>query len=92
MGKKDYEAIAGIIRKSRILNPKAAPVVDVLMVDLADLMQGDNPRFDPDRFYAACRGEYSKDSAGRKVRYSARQNELEIARYEGQKALKESSR
>ena len=62
MSKKDYEAIAAIMRESNLdLND--------IENDLADYMAEDDPRFDRARFLAACRGEDSKDSAGRTVRY-----------------------
>jgi hypothetical protein len=68
MTKKDYEAIAECIRESGI----DEKVIEDLENALAGYFKQDNPRFDRARFLAACRGEDSKDSAGRKVRYSER--------------------
>lgn len=68
MTKKDYEMLAGVFRSERQFHGNQA--LDVLEMNLADTLAFDNPRFDRARFLAACRGEDSQDSAGRKVRYA----------------------
>lgn len=75
MTKKDYEAIASVIRKQwseLTAGPDSAALItlDLTSKGIADVMEQDNPRFDRARFLAACRGEDATDSAGRKVRYS----------------------
>lgn len=44
--------------------------VEYLAERLAVVFKGENSNFDRSRFLAACRGEDSIDSAGRKVRYA----------------------
>lgn len=66
MSKQNYEAIAECIRESGI----DEKVIEDLENALAGYFKQDNPRFQQARFLSACRGEDSRDSAGRKVRYS----------------------
>ncbi len=49
MTKKDYIAIAAIL--NRVTKP---PVLVYIIQDMADYMKQDNPRFDEDKFIAAC--------------------------------------
>jgi hypothetical protein len=75
MTKKDYEALAEAIRYHRSVaetneNRDAVETCDSIAASFASIMEQDNERFSRRRFLAACRGEDSKDSAGRKVRYS----------------------
>jgi 7-keto-8-aminopelargonate synthetase-like enzyme len=81
MTKQHFEAIAAQIRQTREeCSPLNGPAlitggedaIDALTARLADEFKRINPRFDRSRFAAACRGEDSRDSAGRRVRYSAR--------------------
>lgn len=67
MTKKDYEAIAGVLRNRRYGETDLNCLQNVAE-DLAAIM-ADNPRFDRARFLAACRGEDAKDQAGRVVHY-----------------------
>jgi hypothetical protein len=53
MSKKDYEAIAEVLRR----NKRSSFPVDVIADDMATMLQADNPRFRRDQFLAACRGE-----------------------------------
>jgi hypothetical protein len=74
MSKKDYEAIAGEIRFAWTnyrdsLTIDRADLIDNIACGLARVFEADNERFSAQRFLAACRGEDSKDSAGRKVSY-----------------------
>lgn len=69
MSKKDYEAIAGIIRHWNADQESERFELDLCEM-LAAHMRADNPRFSRARFLAACRGEDAKDSAGRKVSYA----------------------
>jgi hypothetical protein len=76
MSKKDFELIAGTIRTAELTAGHAeyasCQVARSQMAHaFADALAATNPRFDRARFVAACMGEDSKDSAGRKVRYSA---------------------
>jgi hypothetical protein len=70
MHKKDYESIAEKMRLYRSAVAKGMGDIFEHEELLADYMEQDNPRFDRERFLAACRGEDSTDSAGRKVRYA----------------------
>lgn len=60
MTKKDYVAIARIIKQGLKVNEKpysSTPLNDVvngIVVALADYCQCDNPRFDRSKFVAAC--------------------------------------
>lgn len=80
MHKKDYEAIAEVFRDAFRFGYKGTPneVISDLARSMAIVLRADNPRFDRDRFLAACRGEDSKDSAGRKVRYSVKRDKLDV--------------
>ena len=79
MTKKDYEAIAAIIREFQDVNRTVrAQLATQVSERLAEYMAADNPRFDRARFLAACRGEDATDSAGRKVRYSVKRDKVEI--------------
>ena len=49
MTKKDYIKAAEIVRAIKSLHDRT-----VVMYGMAELFQSDNPRFDPDRFKAAC--------------------------------------
>ena len=73
MHKKDYELIAGRIRQnlrtSESLGDSARDFAESLIQDLCRDFYLDNDRFSAPRFLAACRGEDSKDSVGRKVSY-----------------------
>jgi alpha-amylase/alpha-mannosidase (GH57 family) len=70
MSKKDYEAIAGIVRDSESYSSSQAPS---LIERLADYFGQDNPRFRREQFLAACRGESFDAPLGngktRKVNY-----------------------
>lgn len=74
MTKKDYELIAAqfraVLRDEWDANAHIA--IRVLTDRIADALRYSNPRFNRDRFIAACKGEDSEDSAGRTVRYSQR--------------------
>jgi hypothetical protein len=68
MSKKDFEMIARVLREYGSASPTDALF---LARKFADELAATNPRFARERFIAACMGEDSHDSAGRKVRYSA---------------------
>lgn len=75
MTKRDYELIAGVLRDTEVVAKKSAwdsnwRNRDRLNVAMADALEGTNPRFNRERFLAACEGRDSTDSAGRKVSYS----------------------
>jgi hypothetical protein len=77
MTKKDFEIIAGAIREERAgwTDHFAEDHPSVMAIDgaasmLASALAQTNPRFDRERFIAACKGQDSTDSAGRTVRYS----------------------
>jgi hypothetical protein len=60
MSKKNYEAIAALLRRQHVRSNRSTDAIaalDVLREDMADYMAEDNPRFDRGRFLAACRGE-----------------------------------
>lgn len=76
MTKQDFELIARVLRERESHAPRSHwPSVmrerEETIHALADALATTNPRFDRARFTAACRGEDSFDSAGRKVRYSS---------------------
>jgi hypothetical protein len=74
MSKKDYELIARTLRAMRQryeADPKERAVVDDIAHGFGDVLLTTDQRFNRARFMAACRGEDSTDSAGRKVRYSS---------------------
>jgi hypothetical protein len=57
--KKDYEKAAALCRRLSS-NPEVQSIVVVeVMAVLADLFASDNPRFDRDKFTAACMKEDS---------------------------------
>lgn len=75
MSKKDYELIARVLRERESHSPRShwpsvmrerAETINAL----ADALHAENPRMDRARFVAACNGQDSTDSAGRKVVYS----------------------
>ena len=49
--RKDYEVIAGVLNKQGETITKA-----VLLSELADAFEKDNPNFDRDKFFKACYG------------------------------------
>lgn len=62
MTKKDYEALAQVIRWQWNLadaneNGDALDAVERIANGMATVMEQDNPRFSRQRFLAACRGE-----------------------------------
>jgi hypothetical protein len=69
MTKRDFELIALTVRVSYATEDLT--IRRTLAEDFASVLATTNPRFDRARFVAACMGEDSTDSAGRKVRYSA---------------------
>jgi hypothetical protein len=54
MTRKDYVRIAAILSDARTINLFSAETVDRLVEHFARMLAADNPRFDPDRFAAAC--------------------------------------
>ena len=61
MTRKDYEAIARAVRYAKPLNPSqsllsgiANSVLETVAINIAEVMEMDNPRFDRDRFLTAC--------------------------------------
>ena len=70
MTKQDYELIAKVIRENMNGPDCPVPLRDNLRYEFARALQRTNPRFSTSRFMAACIGEDSHDSAGRKVRYT----------------------
>jgi hypothetical protein len=58
MSKKDYQAIAAILHRNRTQETdhgsESRSVVSMIAQDLADMMAGENPRFDRERFIEAC--------------------------------------
>lgn len=73
MTKKDYEALAKVFRNAKTFgNAQDGSLVysSEITEDFANVLESDNPRFDRSRFLAACRGEDSRDSVGRKVTYA----------------------
>jgi nitroreductase len=76
MTKQDFELIAATLRERESHAPRShwQSVMrerDETIQALASALSATNPRFNRARFIAACRGEDSYDSAGRRVRYSA---------------------
>lgn len=59
MTRKDYEAIAKVFRDNgkRLLTAHESSIWLVMRQDIADVLAADNPRFQRERFYAACEGE-----------------------------------
>jgi hypothetical protein len=53
MSRKDFELVASIIRQLHRENGDNIPY-DRLVKDFADSFAGTNPRFDEERFVAAC--------------------------------------
>jgi hypothetical protein len=77
MSKQHFEMIARVLREANrheAVDPTFREgwhaAVSAIGVRFADELNATNPRFDRSRFVAACMGEDSTDSAGRKVRYS----------------------
>ena len=71
MSKKDYELIAGVLRNTTGGPDMPLPLRDHIVRTFANELATTNPRFARERFIAACMGQDSHDSAGRKVRYSS---------------------
>jgi hypothetical protein len=56
MSRKDYEKAAALIRRM-VANPEVNDLVTMeVMGAFIELFEGDNPRFDKDRFVKACMG------------------------------------
>lgn len=76
MTKKHFEAAAAYVRAFRTGSPNAiartADVADSIERAFVAVFRQFNPRFDVDRFRAACKGQDATDSAGRTVRYGVR--------------------
>jgi hypothetical protein len=70
MTKQDFELIAATLRHSYAFDEGNTNVRATLAADFASALASTNSRFNRARFIAACMGEDSTDSAGRKVRYS----------------------
>ena len=58
MSKKDYVAIAKIIKAARKFDGDVdcTPEIDYISTELAAFFRADNPAFDEVRFLKACRG------------------------------------
>lgn len=54
MTKKDYELIAGALRKLAAVGPVNAAASESASIALAVAFSADNPRFNRDTFLAAC--------------------------------------
>lgn len=57
MSRKDFEAIAKVIRGADLgvdMNGESQRLRRELAEDMANVLGGSNPRFDRDRFVAAC--------------------------------------
>lgn len=56
MTKIDYELIEGVFARysSDSIDSNDSKIIYNLAIRLADALQDDNPKFDPDRFMAAC--------------------------------------
>lgn len=55
MTRKDYIAIAAILKARRTLHASASgKTVDAIAKDLCSMLKADNPNFDRDRFLTAC--------------------------------------
>ena len=74
MQKAQFDMIADVIRQTKEDFKNSGigvlAALEVLENRFAERLGETNALFNTDRFLAACRGEDSKDSAGRKVRYS----------------------
>ena len=77
MTKQDFELIASVLRESGKHNAVDETyregwhgALASVAIRLADELRATNPRFNRERFIAACSGRDSHDSAGRKVIYS----------------------
>ena len=59
MTKKDYKAIAEVVQKYSIGSGEGRTILlrGELINALSSVMKADNPRFDAERFRAACYGE-----------------------------------
>ncbi len=59
MTKKDYKAIAGAVKDTAFIKANGLYylVLDEFLGRLGYLFKADNPRFDAERFRAACYGE-----------------------------------
>ncbi len=57
MAKKLFNAVANILANRRLLETwgKGRDAVDAVASDMADMFADENPRFDRERFLAACR-------------------------------------
>jgi hypothetical protein len=55
---RHYESIAAAVRDAR-MRTDHVDVVDMVARELAYTFEDDNPRFDPERFFKAVRGEGS---------------------------------
>jgi hypothetical protein len=62
MTRKDYIAIAKtiaderpyILRENKLLDREVSATLDSVAMNLAEMLQRDNPRFDRDKFLTAC--------------------------------------
>jgi hypothetical protein len=78
MTKKHFEAAAAYVRYLRNTRFAGRNVAGTAGISQAvedafvDVFRQFNPRFDVDRFRAACRGQDARDSAGPTVRYGVR--------------------
>lgn len=73
MTRKDYEKVAEVFRNAKTFGSSDAGTLvysQEIIQDFMAMFKLDNDRFSMPRFFAACRGEDSHDSAGRKVRYT----------------------
>lgn len=64
MTRKDYIQLAAALHAARVPNPRDEENralynngIDNAIVYIADALAIDNPRFDRDRFYTACKGD-----------------------------------
>ena len=62
MARKDYEAIARILKAAEALPPGStlwpmAQAITYIVEELANYMEYDNPNFQRTRFLEACKGE-----------------------------------
>lgn len=55
MSRRDYEAIAGILRMAKLAEPDRQHTIGSIAADLADYMVSTNPQFDRERFMDATR-------------------------------------
>jgi hypothetical protein len=58
MNRKDFVAIAAVFAaaQAKVADMRGTYTLDTLAVDMANLFRNENPRFDRDRFLAACKG------------------------------------